>query len=129
MSSTNKEQRKFYVIVGLVLLSLGVWKILKSRYPAGPILLMSGLLIFAIEFIFRTAATRLFSWWMVFAQWLGMINTKVLLTLVYFLFLVPTVFLKNIFAKPSPYSSDQCRKRRSAWFALPRQDSGYENPY
>ena len=136
MNSTKeldpKQQRQFYLIVGTFLIAFAGWKYYRGKITPSYIYLASGIFLLGIEFAVKSVADFLFRIWMAFAQFFGNINTFIIITLVYFLFITPVSLIKRLFGKASPNGAKACRDRKSAYFALlpdPRGKEQYHAPY
>ena len=86
---TDAQARKTALTVAGVLLVIAAWNLYRGRMTvvlifgvAGAALLVAGLLLPAAARVFHTA-------WMRFASALGYVNSRVLLTLMYYLALTP----------------------------------------
>ena len=91
----NKEQLNTYkgiitMVIGFLVLFL-LFKKTAFIYLAAFIFTASALSPVAANFIYK--------WWMKFAQFMGNINSKVLLTIIFFVFLTPLAFLYRLFGK------------------------------
>jgi hypothetical protein len=86
---TNAQARKSALLVGGVLLAIAAWNVYRGRTTVvfvfgalGAALVLAGLLVPPAARAFHTA-------WMKFAEALGYINSRVLLTLMYYVAVVP----------------------------------------
>ncbi|MFL6256473.1 MAG: SxtJ family membrane protein [Pyrinomonadaceae bacterium] len=86
---TNAQARKSALLVAAVLLAVAAWNVYRGRPTVvlifgalGAALLVAGLLVPPAARAFHTA-------WMKFAGLLGHVNSRVLLTLVYYLVVTP----------------------------------------
>ena len=134
MSSINpkhlaKQQRQFFIIVALALVGFGVWKLFKNRTTPAAILISLGFVFLGLEFLLTSVASRLFGYWMAFAKVLAVINTTILLTLIYFLLLTPIALIKRAFSQ-NPEKT--YREKKSSWEMISEQTqaaSRYWQPY
>lgn len=116
MLKKQTKQRKFFMIVSL---GCFIWAISKYYQGAKNISLVAiliGVGLTCIEFQFPKLAQYLFEIWMRVGQWLGKINTTVLLTVIYFLIMVPLSFF--FLRKRSKQSSQNYRENKSSWVEL-----------
>lgn len=127
----GNERRKFYLIISLFLLVVTGFKIYRESYGLAMTSFLIITSLFSLEFFMPSLSERLFKLWLRFAKLLGHINTTILLTLVYAFCLVPIALLARVFAGESPYSTAQCRKRRSSWFPIAPDErpDRYTTPY
>ena len=127
----KKAQRQFYLIVGAALVLLGAWRIYRTK-TFGPAMMSAGALLVAIEFMVPPVANRLFKAWMVFAKYLGIVNTYIIVSVIYFVMIVPIGLLRQCSKKSYRATIREYRNRKSAWTALdgavPAAQS-YSNPY
>ena len=86
---TDAQARKTALVVGGVLLAVAAWNLYRGRATVvtifgalGALLVLAGLLAPPLARAFHTA-------WMKFAVLLGHVNSRVLLTLVYYLVMTP----------------------------------------
>ena len=86
---TNAQARKSALLVAAVLLGIAAWNVYRGRTTVviifafiGAVLLVAGLLVPPAARAFHTA-------WMRFAVLLGHVNSRVLLTLMYYLVVTP----------------------------------------
>jgi hypothetical protein len=129
LSSTKRQQRKFFVGLGYVLVAAGVWKIYRHKEMLGVTFFAIASFLLALEFFFNAAAGFLFRRWMAFAHLLGTINTTAIVTLVYFVLLTP---IGMVARKKTQRDTQALRNRKSAWTSLGREDfdkQRYMSPY
>jgi uncharacterized membrane protein HdeD (DUF308 family) len=93
---TDAQARKTALTVAGVLLVIAAWNLYRGRMTVvlifgvvGAALLVAGLLLPAAARVFHTA-------WMRFASALGYVNSRVLLTLMYYLVLTPYSFVMRL---------------------------------
>lgn len=96
---TKEEARKTAFIVATVLIAVAAWLYYRSR-PDGAVVLglISAVLIIAGAFI-PPAAKAFHRIWMTIAFALGYINSRIILTLVYFLVFVPYRIFSRLFGR------------------------------
>ena len=93
---TDAQARKTALVVACVLLAIAAWNLYRGRMAVvavfgvtGAALLIVGLLLPAAARVFHTA-------WMRFASALGYVNSRVLLTLMYYAVLSPYGFVMRL---------------------------------
>lgn len=134
MSSTNsltnvrKQQRNFYLILAVAGCLFAILQFVKNRPEMGGGLMGAALFFLVIEFVIPPLGRVVFKAWMAFAHVLGWVNTRLLITLVYFFLITPIGLLRRAFAAESIYSAKACHRRKSAWFAL-TDDHHYSAPF
>ncbi len=92
MAPTSSDRYKtiLVIVTGLVVLAL----IFKRHW------LIQSAMIIGLVSTFIPAAAKGIEWsWLKLAQGLGWINTRILLSLVYFVFLLPIAWLSRLFTK------------------------------
>ena len=93
----NQDRFKTILVIVIGFTALG-W-ILRSRFEVETYL---DKIAFALGLIaiFIPAAARAIEWaWLKFAMGLGWVNSRILLTIVYFVFLMPIALLSRLFTK------------------------------
>jgi hypothetical protein len=105
---TDSQARKTALLVAAVLLLIAAWSVYRGRATVvavfgslGAALALTGLLLPAAARAFHTA-------WMRFASALGRVNSRVLLTLMYYLVLTPYGFVMRLAGR------DPLRRRGAA---------------
>ena len=95
---TKEEIRKFGIVIGIILLIIGVillWK----RNIYYPILMIIGIFLFvgglSIPIILKPAYFA----WMIFANILGWVMTRVILNLLFYAMITPIGFISRLFGK------------------------------
>jgi len=73
--------------------------ILISAVSAYPVFARIGVSLLLLLVLLPSAARLLASLWMFFTQWLGFINARILLSLVWFIMLLPISLIYRIFVK------------------------------
>ena len=93
---TDAEARKTALIVAAALLVIAVWNYHRGRVTIVAVAVgLSGTLVF-IGLLVPHAARLFHKAWMKFAEGLGYINSRVLLTLVYYLVFTPYGFVSRL---------------------------------
>ena len=105
---TNAQARKSALLVAAVLLAVAAWNLYRGRTTVviifgalGALLVVAGLLVPPAARAFHTA-------WMKFAALLGHVNSRVLLTLFYYLVMTPYGFVTRLVGR------DPLRRRGAA---------------
>ena len=106
-SVSNREARKSALLVGAVLLIIAVWNLHRGRVVVVAVLGTAGAVLILIGLIFPTAARIFHLAWMRLAAALGFINSRVLLTLMYFLVVTPYGLVSRLVGR------DPLRRRRA----------------
>jgi Saxitoxin biosynthesis operon protein SxtJ len=93
---TNAQARKTAFVVGGVLLAIAAWNLHRGRitivYVFGALLLVAGLFV-------PPAARAFHKGWMKFAVALGYVNSRVLLTILFYGVFVPYGFVSRLFGR------------------------------
>jgi hypothetical protein len=128
----DKKRRQFFLIVGSGLFLIAGVKHFRGHEPAAVRLLVASVCLFVLEFLLPKAAAAVFKVWMTFAHLLGAINTRILLTLVFFVVITPLNWCLKFFGHANHLSTEAYKKQGSAWTPLPPVAPGqtsYENSY
>ncbi|GLU53176.1 hypothetical protein Dfri01_26370 [Dyadobacter frigoris] len=96
MSESEKAKAQLVIVTGLVVL----YFIFKSRYPY---LLIAAAAVGVISIAIPVAGDLIVKGWYKFAEVLGAINGKILLSIVFFIVLVPVAILAKL-GKKNPLS-------------------------
>jgi hypothetical protein len=96
---TNKEARKSALVVGCVLLLLAAWNLYRGRMAA--VAVISGIAggLFLMALFLPTLARRFHVLWMTLAGALGYVNSRILLSLIFYLIFVPYNLLARLFGR------------------------------
>ena len=81
---TDTQARKTASVVAIVLFGIAAWNLYRGRTVAVAVLGGAGLLLLLIGFLLPAAARRFHIFWMKIALFLGYINSRILLTLIYY---------------------------------------------
>lgn len=94
---TRKQLQQFGLLVGSILIFIGLWQLYRGAFETGRIVLWSigGVLVVSGLFIpmILTAAYKV---WMKLAHGLAWINTRIIITLIFFLVITPIGFLLRL---------------------------------
>ena len=121
---TNAQARKSALLVAAVLLLIGAWNFYRGRMTAVVIFGSAGAALFLVGLFFPPAARGFHKAWMRFAALLGHVNSRVLLTLMYYLAITPYGFVSRLAGR------DPLRRRggggESYWVERKRTRQGRE---
>jgi len=112
---TNEQARKTCLVVAGVLLLIAGWSFYRERFTLAGILGGIGLILVFTGFFLPALARRFHVVWMTIAFALGYVNSRILLTLIFFLMFVPYRLLSRLFGR-DPLSR-RGAKRESYWLA------------
>lgn len=95
--STRKQLRQFGLLVGSVLILIGWWWWYRGSYETGRVVfwVIGGLLV-ASGLIVPAALKPIHAVWMKLAHALAWINTRIIISLVFFLIITPIGFLMRL---------------------------------
>lgn len=98
---TTKEQRNFGLLVGGVFAVIGAWPVVfRSESPRLWAMILGGLLI-VLGAIVPQSLKQVHSGWMKIGHVLGLINTKIILGIIYYLFISPMGLVMRLMGKDS----------------------------
>lgn len=81
---TDMQARKTASVVAIVLFGIAAWNLYRGRTVVVAVLGGAGLLLLLIGFLWPAAARRFHIFWMKIALFLGYVNSRILLTLIYY---------------------------------------------
>ncbi len=126
LSHTGKipGDRAFGLSVGAVVVAIAGWLTWKGAQPSGSVTALVGVVLAGCA-LFAPAALRVPNrlWWRL-ATVLGWVNTRVLLTVFFFLVLTPTGVMMRLFGR-SPLRTARADTTWSAYDARRRESSHY----
>ena len=93
---TDKQARKSALLVAAVLLGIAAWNLYRGRTTVVIIFGVLGAALVVAGLLFPAAARAFHVAWMRFAVALGHVNSRVLLTLVYYLVVTPYGFISRL---------------------------------
>jgi hypothetical protein len=93
---TNAQARKTAAVVAVVLLLIAAWSFYRGRSTAVIIFGSLGALLIVMGFFIPAAARRFHVVWMRFASALGYVNSRILLSLMYYLVFTPYGFVSRL---------------------------------
>jgi hypothetical protein len=96
---TNAEARKTALVVGSVLLLIAAWNYHRGRMTIVEIFGVTGALLFVAGLFVPPAARAFHTGWMKFAHALGWVNSRVLLTVLFYLVFAPYGFLSRLMGR------------------------------
>ncbi len=96
---TTAQARRSTLIVGSVLLVLAAWNLYRGRVAVVAVLGSAGAVLLGIGVLFPTGARIFHVAWMRLAAALGYVNSRVLLTLMYFLAVTPYGFVSRLLGR------------------------------
>ncbi|MDT5263084.1 MAG: hypothetical protein QOC61_2088 [Acidobacteriota bacterium] len=115
---SDAQARKTALMVASVLLAVAAWNLYRGRSIVVIIFGSAGALLFVVGVLFPSAARIFHNAWMRFAVALGRFNSRVLLTLMYYLAITPYGFISRLAGR------DPLRRRgasrESYWIARKR---------
>jgi hypothetical protein len=92
----SDQGRRSALTVGLALVAIAAWHIYRSRPVPAVLLGAGGGILLAVGAAFPRAAAQFHHWWMRLAAVLGYVNSRVLLTIIYFLVIAPVGALARL---------------------------------
>ncbi len=118
------------LMVAGVLAALAAWNLYRHRLPLAEVLAGLALILCLVALFLPSWTERFNRAWMAFAEALGYVNSRILLTLVYFIVITPFGFIMRLMGH-----DPLCRRaprRESYW--IPRQGprqpkSGFERSF
>lgn len=106
MMTNDKRDKQLETLIIINLLFLIAYLIFKLK-----VILIVSLILGIICLLFKTVLNIVHTAWNTFFTLLGAINSRILLFIVYFLFLVPLSFLKKTFIKKPQLITDRFKER------------------
>ena len=96
---SNRQLRSFGLIVGGVFLVIGAWPYLwRGQPPRSLALVLSGLLILP-GLVWPAALPKPYDLWMAIGHMLGWINTKIILTVMFYTVFTPAAFIMRLIGR------------------------------
>ena len=93
----RKQLRQFGLMVGAIIISIGLWQLYRGTFETGRIVLWSiGGVLFLSGLLIPVILTPVYTVWMKLAHALAWINTRIIITLIFFLVITPTGFLLRL---------------------------------
>ncbi|MDT5293997.1 MAG: hypothetical protein QOJ76_877 [Acidobacteriota bacterium] len=110
---TDAQARKTALVVAAVLLAVAAWNLYRGRTAVVAVSGIVGAALLVTGLLLPAAARRFHTGWMRFAAALGHVNSRVLLTLMYYLAVTPYGFVSRL-ARRDPLRRRGAR-RESYW--------------
>ena len=95
----NRQARKTALLVGTVLLLIAAWNYHRGRIGVVEVFGAVGVVLFVVGLFVPPAARAFHAGWMKFAYALGWVNSRVLLTLLFYGVFAPYGFLSRLFGR------------------------------
>lgn len=105
---TNQQARKTALLVGGVLIAIAAWNYHRGRMRIVEIFGVIGVLLFVVGLVVPPVARAFHTGWMKLAHALGWINSRVLLTILFYGVFAPYGFLSRLLGR------DPLGRRKSA---------------
>ena len=93
---TDVKARKTALLVGAVLLAIAAWNVYRGRNLVVAVLGGAGLLLLVIGLWLPAAARRFHVFWMKIAVFIGHVNSRILLTLIYYGAFTPYAWISRL---------------------------------
>lgn len=98
MDAAKKREAQLVIVTGFAILSV----ILEARgWAYAKYLLMAAIAVGILSIASDTVGTLIVKGWFKLAEILGWINSRILLSIIFFLFLVPMALISRLFGKGS----------------------------
>lgn len=120
LSTTRRDLRKFGLLVGGVLVTLGLWSLFRHR-AAGPYLAAPGALLLLFGIVAPNALKGVYVAWMALAFTLGLVVSTVLLTFFYFGVITPIGLLARVCGKD--FLSLKLDRKAASYWIIRKQTS------
>jgi len=124
------QPRKNALLVALVFAALAAWNVYRHRLPLAQVLGGLALLLLLVALFSPSWAERFNRGWMAFARALGYVNSRILLSLVYYVVMTPLGLVLRLIGQ------DPLRRRgaRQQSYWVPRQSprqprNGFERSF
>jgi len=131
LKTGDKDLRKFGLMVGGVFALLALWCLFQHK-PAWPYLLAPAAPLLMLGLVFPRSLRAVYIGWMALAFTLGLVVSKVLLTLFFYLVITPIGLLARLVGKDF-LSQKLDRNAASYWLprnlAEPKQKVDYERQF
>lgn len=124
----RKEQRKFGILMGVILPALGAYLAYKHGLDATAprVLFVLGGVFLVLGVALPVALLPVFYLWIRLSIVLNWVMTRVLLTLVFFLAITPTHYLHRIFSREDPLKRDWRADVETFWDTPEEPPSEFE---
>ena len=114
---TDAQARKTALLVAGVLLALAAWNFYRGRMTVVVVLGSIGVALLLMGLLLPSVARRFHIVWMKFAAILGYINSRILITLMFYGLITPFGFLSRLFGRDT--LNRRAQARESYW--IPRE--------
>jgi hypothetical protein len=95
--ATLRQLRQFGLMVGSILMVIGLWRFYKGDFETGRVVFWTvGGLLFGAGLLLPAALRPVYAVWMKLAYGLAYVNTRVLITLIFFLVVTPIGLLMRL---------------------------------
>lgn len=93
----RKQLRQFGLMVGPILIAVGLWRLYKGDFETGRLVLWSaGGALLALGLLAPALLTPVYKGWMKLAHGLAYVNTRILITLIFYLVVTPIGLLMRM---------------------------------
>jgi len=99
-STKNSELKKFGLLVGSILVLIGIFPAIKGREP-NLYLIIIGIIFLLLVVLVPSLLSPVYKGWMKVGRILGRINTFLILSIIFYLFITPLGFARKIFGSGS----------------------------
>lgn len=124
---THKQLRRFGLLVGAVLILIGGWQWYRDIYETGRVVLWAaGGVILASGLFVPAVLWPLYRGWMRVGHTLGLINTRLIIGLIFFLVVTPIGLLMRVL-RVDPLRKKFDRKAASYWHEIAPKESVKEH--
>jgi len=96
---SNEQARKTTLVVATVLILLAAWNIYRGRMTVVTVLGGIGIVLLVIAFFIPVAARGFHRFWMGLASILGYVNSRILLTVLYYIVLTPYGLISRVIGR------------------------------
>jgi len=96
---SNEQARKTTLVVATVLILLAAWNIYRGRMTVVTVLGGIGIVLLVIAFFIPVAARGFHRFWMGLAGILGYVNSRILLTVLYYIVLTPYGLISRVIGR------------------------------
>lgn len=127
----TKQRRNFYTILFFLASGIGGMKWYRGNHQTAYILFGASVVPWLMELTVKSVSAMFFRGWMKFGEFLGTINTYIIVTILYFGMLTPVGLFLRLTGKSRAYERDS-KKKRSSWLPIsdPRPlTERYTSPY
>ncbi len=126
-----RAEKEFGIIVGGIFSLLSLWWIYRGRFPSvTPILLGLGAALVVLGIVFPRALVYPNRAWMLLAEVLGFVSTRIILGMVFFLIVTPIGVVKRLFGwDPLARRAKSSRSYWRPYSGRQRDSRHYEKMY